>query len=64
VVENGLAQPRPVQTGIRSETDVQIVSGLNPGDEVIVSAIQRLRAGLPVEPVPAGDAGGGAAAAR
>jgi len=64
VVENGLAQPRPVQTGIRSETDVQIVSGLNPGDEVIVSAIQRLRAGLPVEPVPAGDAGGGAAAAQ
>jgi len=51
VVEDGLAQPRRVATGIRTESDVQITSGLAPGETVIVSAIQRLRPGLPVEPV-------------
>jgi membrane fusion protein (multidrug efflux system) len=55
VVEDGLAQPRRVATGIRTESDVQITSGLAPGETVIVSAIQRLRPGLPVESV-AGDA--------
>ncbi len=48
VVEDGVASPRSVETGIRTETDVEIVAGLRPGERVIVSAIQRLRAGLPV----------------
>jgi len=57
VVEDGLAQPRRVETGIRGETEVQITAGLEPGDRVIVSAIQRLQPGLPVEPdSAAGDA--------
>jgi membrane fusion protein (multidrug efflux system) len=51
VVEDGLAQPRRVETGIRTETEVQITRGLEAGERVIVSAIQRLRPGLPVEPV-------------
>lgn len=53
VVQDGLAQPRRVETGIRTDTEIEIVSGLAPGDRVIVSAIQRLRPGLPVEPRPA-----------
>lgn len=48
VVEEGLAQPRIVETGIRSETEVQVVRGLAAGDEVIVTGVQRLRTGLPV----------------
>ncbi|MGD8374658.1 MAG: efflux RND transporter periplasmic adaptor subunit [Acidobacteriota bacterium] len=48
VLEDGLAQPRRVETGIRTDTEVQIVAGLAAGDRVIVSAIQRLRPGLPV----------------
>lgn len=51
VVEEGHAQPRSVETGIRTESEVQILSGLEAGDEVIVSAIQRLRPDLPVEPM-------------
>ncbi len=62
VVENGVAQPRTVETGIRTETEVQILSGVAAGDRVIVSAMQRLRPGLPVEPVPAGGDGGTSAA--
>ncbi len=51
VLEDGKAQPRAVETGIRTDERVQITSGLLPGDRVIVSAIQQLRSGLEVEPV-------------
>lgn len=48
VLEDGRAAPRLVVTGIRTEKDVQIVSGLDPGDRVIVSAIQQLASGREV----------------
>jgi len=53
VVEEGRAQPRRVETGIRTDTEVQITAGLEPGDRVIVSAVQRLRPGLLVVAAPA-----------
>ena len=46
--EDGVAKPRIVRTGIRTETRVEITSGLDIGDRVIVSAVQRLRTDLPV----------------
>ena len=49
VLEEGLAQPRVVETGIRTETRVQITRGLEPGERVIVSNIPRLRGGIAVE---------------
>ncbi|MGB3563262.1 MAG: efflux RND transporter periplasmic adaptor subunit [Thermoanaerobaculia bacterium] len=49
VLEEGLAQPRVVETGIRTDTRVQITRGLEPGERVIVSNIPRLRAGIAVE---------------
>lgn len=48
VVENGTAQPRTVETGVRTDSTVQITSGLAPQDTVITSGIQQLRPGLPV----------------
>jgi hypothetical protein len=36
VVENGLAQPRDVKIGVLKGRDVQVVSGLSAGDDVIV----------------------------
>jgi len=56
VIEDGLAQPRHVETGIRTDTEVQITSGLERGERVIVSAIQRLEPGLPVRELPAAEA--------
>jgi membrane fusion protein (multidrug efflux system) len=49
VYENGKAQPRPVETGIRSDTAVQITSGIAEGDIVIVSGLLQMRPGLVVE---------------
>jgi membrane fusion protein (multidrug efflux system) len=49
VFEGGAAQPRTVETGIRSESAVQITSGLADGDIVIISGILQLQPGLAVE---------------
>ena len=46
--KSGKAQPVTVTTGIRTDKDVQIVSGLSHGDTVIVSGTLQLRMGLPV----------------
>ena len=52
VIEDGKAEARTVETGIRTDERVQITSGLGPGERVIVSAIQQLRAGLDVSADP------------
>lgn len=48
IIENGKATPRSVETGIRTEDAVQIVSGIAPGDSVITSGLQAIRSGQPV----------------
>lgn len=64
VLIDGKAQRQAVEIGTRTETQVQILSGLKPGDKLIVSALQQMRAGLAVadggEPSPiGGDSGAG-----
>ena len=46
--KNGTAHPQNVKSGIRTETDVQILSGIQQGDTVITSGIVQLRAGAAV----------------
>ena len=43
IYKNGVAVPRKVESGIRTENEVQIVDGINAGDSVIVSGIMQLR---------------------
>ncbi len=45
VVERGKAKRRPVQTGIRSADQTEVISGLTDGDLVIVSGQTQLRDG-------------------
>jgi len=49
VIKDGLAERRPVETGARTATQVHIVSGLQAGDQVIISGLQQMRAKMPVE---------------
>lgn len=49
VVRDGKAVRRAVQTGMRTESNVQIVEGLAPGDVVVTSGVQLLRAGQAVQ---------------
>ncbi len=46
--KNGKAVPSPVKTGLRTNTEVQIIDGVDPGDTVITSAIIQLRPGVEV----------------
>jgi membrane fusion protein (multidrug efflux system) len=49
VFEDGAAQPRTVESGIRSESAVEITSGLAEGDLVIITGLLQLQPGLAVE---------------
>ena len=43
VVRNGVAQFRQVETGILGATDVEVVKGLQPGDQIVTGSFQVLR---------------------
>ncbi|NUM30990.1 MAG: efflux RND transporter periplasmic adaptor subunit [Bacteroidetes bacterium] len=46
---NGKAEQIKVETGIRTDTKIQIVSGLQIGDSIITTGIMQLRNGSPVK---------------
>jgi len=54
-VEDGVAVRREVQTGHRSNAQIEILNGLQPGDEVITSGIQSVRDGQSVRVQNAAD---------
>ncbi len=47
--KNGVVVSIPVKVGIRTTTNVQIISGLSEGDTVITTGIMQLRPGMPVK---------------
>jgi RND family efflux transporter MFP subunit len=47
---NGVVEERPVQVGLETASDAEIISGLNPGEEVVVSDRSGLKAGQKVHP--------------
>jgi membrane fusion protein (multidrug efflux system) len=51
VIDGGKAERRRVTIGIRTDSRVQIVAGLEPGEVVATSGLQQLRPGAAVEAV-------------
>ncbi len=49
VSRNGKAVSSPIETGLRTETEVEIVKGLMPGDTVITTGLLQLREETPVK---------------
>jgi len=49
VMEGGKAKEVKVETGMRTETKLEIISGLKPGDSLITTGILQLRPGMAVE---------------
>src|SRR5258707_1230748 len=47
------AEQRRIQLGQSTPTMASVISGLSPGDKVIVEGLQRVRPGQPVAPAPA-----------
>lgn len=48
VLKNGSALLTEVETGLRTENQIQIISGINKGDTILTTNILRLKSGLPV----------------
>ena len=47
--KDGVVNQQTVGIGLRTDVDVQITSGINPGDTVITTGILQVRDGMPVE---------------
>ena len=64
VVDEGRAREREVKLGTRLPGHVEVVNGLDAGEEIVTQGVQRLRDGLPVRMAnaPAGPGTSGAAA--
>lgn len=48
VSQNGKAEPVQVQLGLRTDTEVEVVAGLNPSDTVITTGLLQIRPGSSV----------------
>ena len=48
VANGGKAVAKPIKAGVRTETMVQVLGGLQPGDTVITSGVLTVRAGSPL----------------
>ena len=46
--KGGIAQPTEITAGIRTESQVQVLEGVNPGDTVITTGVMQMRAGMKV----------------
>ena len=62
-VVDGKASRRVVQLGTRSQGVVEILSGVEPGEQVVVGGLERMAEGMPVAARPRGASGDTTAAA-
>jgi membrane fusion protein (multidrug efflux system) len=53
VDDKGMAQIRPVKVGLRLAGKAEVLSGVQPGDKVVVEGVQKLFPGVPVKLAPA-----------
>jgi membrane fusion protein (multidrug efflux system) len=49
IANSGQARELIVETGVRTNLNIEILSGLQPGDTVITTGILQLRSGLPIK---------------
>ena len=48
VIDEGVARRRPVTTGLNSDGRIEVLSGLSPGERVVVVGQSGLKDGSPV----------------
>jgi membrane fusion protein (multidrug efflux system) len=48
IVSNGKAKSVPIKTGIRTESDIQVIDGLQPGDSLILTGLLQINDGSPL----------------
>ena len=53
--KNNKVEQREVKTGIRNDTQVEIIKGISAGEWIVTTNLSRLRNGMSVEVAEAGD---------
>ena len=49
IYHNGKAMSKPVKTDLRTDTKIQVIEGLKPGDSVVVSGLIQMRPKVPLK---------------
>jgi membrane fusion protein (multidrug efflux system) len=49
VLRNGKVEEEPVELGIRTADQVQVIGNLKQGDEVLISALLAVKPGMPAQ---------------
>lgn len=49
IYQNGIAVSKPVKTDMRTDTKIQVIDGLKPGDSVVVSGLIQMRPKVPLK---------------
>jgi membrane fusion protein (multidrug efflux system) len=49
IYHNGIAVSKPVKTDLRTDTKIQVIEGLKPGDSVVVSGLIQMRPKVPLK---------------
>jgi len=47
---DGNAEQRMIEIGTRTDTQVQVLSGLAEGDKVLTTGVMQVRQGMPIKP--------------
>jgi len=51
IVENNIIKKTEIETGIRNKGNLEILSGLNEGDNIIAEGLTKVRPGMKVKPI-------------
>jgi len=51
IIENNMIKKTEINTGVRNNGNLEIVSGLNVGDKIIAEGLTKVRPGMKVKPI-------------
>ena len=51
IIENNMIKKTEIQTGVRNQGNLEILSGLNEGDKIIAEGLTKVRPGMKVKPI-------------
>ena len=51
LIENNIIKKIEINTGIRNQGNLEVLSGLNEGDKIIAEGLTKVRPGMKVKPI-------------
>ena len=51
IIENNIIKKTEIETGVRNQGNLEVLSGLNEGDKIIVEGLTKVRPGMKIKPI-------------